>query len=110
METQFRQGDFLFTLVEEIPEGAQPEKRDHGLVIIGYGEVTGHHHSFAEPTATIRTMVTDHPMGEMLRFIDAPEGVTVKHQEHRAITLPPGKYSITQQRQYNAGMVQRVVD
>lgn len=99
----YRQGDFLLERVEEIPEGAQPEKRDHGLAIIGYGEVTGHHHSFVEPSAQILTI-------EMLRFIDAPQGVTVKHQEHKPITLPPGQYQITQQRQYNAGMVQRVVD
>lgn len=103
MAETFRQGDYLLERVDEIPEGAVEEKRDHGLAIIGYGEVTGHHHSFVEPTATIRTI-------EMLRFIDAPKGVEIKHQEHKPITLPPGQYKITQQRQYNAGMVQRVVD
>jgi hypothetical protein len=42
---QYRQGDVMIERVSEIPKEAK--KLPVGRVILAYGEVTGHHHSFA---------------------------------------------------------------
>lgn len=100
---QYRQGDFFFVEVTDIPEAATVEQRDHGKAIVGYGEATGHHHAIAKRDAVIRTLPD-------MRWLEVPTGAKVTHQEHNTITLPPGKYRIVQERTYHAGNIQRVVD
>ena len=41
---RYRQGDVLITETTEIPDGLKPVPKDHGCVILAYGEVTGHAH------------------------------------------------------------------
>ena len=48
-----RQGDVLLVPADEIPDGAKPIARDHGRVVLAYGEVTGHAHAIAAPGATL---------------------------------------------------------
>lgn len=100
---QYRQGDFLFIKVAEVPAEAQAEQRVNGKVIVGYGEATGHHHAVLERDASIRTL-------ENMRWLSVPTGADVTHHEHNTITLPPGSYRIVQERTYNAGSIQRVRD
>lgn len=101
---QYRQGDFLFVESrKEISTEAQPEKRIGKRLIVGLGEATGHHHAIAEKDAEI--VATPE-----IRWLKAPSGANVVHEEHRTIELPSGTYRIVQQRVYHAGKVQRVVD
>lgn len=67
METQrqYRQGDFFFVEVSDIPAEAVTEKRDGGKAIVGYGEATGHHHAIAKRDAAIREL-------EGVRWLVAP--------------------------------------
>lgn len=117
---QYRQGDYLLIepgdfewknesgvlcrlSIQECPVEATVEKRKQGRCIIGEGEITGHHHAVIEKTASILEK-------DGLRWLDAPKGAELLHEEHRTIELPSGTYRIVQQRVYHAGKVQRVVD
>ncbi len=42
----FRQGDVVLTPLKAVPAGAVPVDPVNGRLILAYGEVTGHHHSF----------------------------------------------------------------
>lgn len=104
METIYRQGDILFVKTDEnIAAGTVAEKRINGRLIVAAGEATGHHHAIAEKDAEI--VATPE-----IRWLKAPSGANVVHEEHRTIELPSGTYRIVQQRVYHAGKVQRVVD
>lgn len=55
------------------------------------GEVTGHAH---------RVGTTAEVWGDGIeRRLVAPRGTDVSHEEHKTITLPPGEYDITRQRE-----------
>jgi len=98
----FRQGDLLLVAVPEAPEGqrVQPEQ---GRLILARGEVTGHHHSVAVADAEL---VDAGAEGIFLRIM-AP--TPLEHQEHGAITLAPGDYRVTRQREYQPGELPRQV-
>lgn len=104
-----RQGDVLFVKVDRLPTGER-KKRENGTV--AYGEVTGHSHSLA---------VADRDMAEVLEIGDGLyvhvgengvriEGATFVHEEHGPITLPPGDYRVTIQREYSPEEIRNVID
>lgn len=99
-----RQGDFLLISVAEMPPSAQPEARDQGRAVVGYGEVTGHHHSFA-PDAPVELFTNG---VERWAVIEGP--AVLEHQEHHALTIPQGIYKIVQQRQFTSATVRPVRD
>lgn len=105
MSKLYRQGDFLFKLVDSLPTEAKREKAVKGRFVVGFGEVTGHHHSFPATTkeAEIKTL-------DNVRWIVAKAPVSVTHQEHDTIQLPQGIYQIIPQRSYERGEIQRVID
>lgn len=56
------------------------------------GEVTGHAHRVTAKTAKV--------FGDGVeRELVAPRGTSVVHEEHKRITLPPGDYDVTRQRE-----------
>ena len=88
-----RQGDVLVLGVAEIPEEAKPIARDRGRVILACGEVTGHAHAIAARDATLLELD-----GERYLRVTAP--VTLDHEEHATIELPPGAFRVVIQREY----------
>lgn len=98
----FRQGDLLLVRVDEAPEGRRL-KAECGRLILARGEVTGHHHSVAVQDAEL--IVTD-AEAVFLRIM-AP--TPLEHQEHAPITLQPGDYRVTRQREYQPGELPRQV-
>lgn len=101
-----RQGDVLVIAAARIPAGAVPVARDHGRVVLAYGEVTGHAHAIAGREATLLEHGPE-------RFLRVTAAVTLDHEEHAAIDLPPGEYRVVIQREYVPGPVpasRRVVD
>ena len=97
----FRQGDLLLVRVDRAPAGRRVEA-EHGRLILARGEVTGHHHSVAVADAEL----VDTAEGVFLRIMAATPLV---HQEHGAITLEPGDYRVTRQREYQPGELPRQV-
>lgn len=100
----YRQGDVMIQKVKAIPASLPAVEREAGRLVLAHGEVTGHAHAVAEMDAE---MFSER---DGVLYLRCPSGATVKHEEHAAVVLEPGVYRVTRQRQYNAGMVQRVAD
>lgn len=106
----YRQGDVLFRRINQLPAGKR-NKRENATV--AYGEVTGHSHALA---------VEDREAAEVLEIGDGlfvhvsasgiriEGGVTFVHEEHLPVTLPPGNYEVTIQREYSPESIRNVVD
>ena len=114
MTTPFivRQGDVLLRRIDAIPADAKPVKRDAGRIILAYGEVTGHAHAICDPHAQLLQLpreLTDAEIDERFLAITGAEA-TLQHEEHAAITIPPGTYQVTRQREYAGPMNQWVAD
>lgn len=107
----YRQGDVLIRSVDgvTVPADTKPEPRDAaGRLILAAGEVTGHHHAVADQTATLLPWVLADDTPALL--LDAPDGATVRHEEHAPITLPPGQFVVSIQREYHPAELRRVRD
>jgi len=100
---QFRQGDVFIDRVKAIPKDAKPVKRDKGRVVLAYGEVTGHAHAIVEPEALLFDVG-----GEL--YLEADGTVTLRHEEHAPITIDPGVYKVTRQREYSPEAIRNVAD
>jgi len=99
---QWRQGDVFIERIDHIPASAKampPEKK----TILAYGEVTGHHHRIESPH--VRRFEEN---GVTLLEID--QAVTLLHEEHDPITLEPGTYQATIQREYSPEAIRSVAD
>lgn len=109
MTKLYRQGDVLFTSIVALPKG-ETKKRTDGAV--AYGEVTGHSHRLAEDNSKTSEVLE---IGDGL-FVHVSEngislsGATFVHEEHGPITLPPGNYRVTIQREYTPEAVVDVTD
>jgi hypothetical protein len=112
---QIRQGDVLLErVVHTLSPEAKPRPRDHGRVVLAYGEVTGHAHALAGPLTELfeehdgalylRIEATDE-----LRHVDSLESFRPTG-EHDAHTLEPGMYRVVNQREYAPGEIRRVAD
>jgi len=109
IQPRFRQGDvYLQKTDETIPAGAQPVQRDRGRVVLAYGEVTGHAHVIEDEDVELFTTATADAVDRWLRV--GPKGATLVHDEHGAITLPPGIYRTRIQREYSPEAIRNVAD
>lgn len=98
----FRQGDVLVRRIDKIPAKAQPRARK-GRIVLAEGEVTGHAHAIVEPEALL------YDLGDEL-FLHADGTVTLRHEEHAPISLPPGDYQVVRQREYTPEAFRNVAD
>ena len=86
MQKVYRQGDVVITRIEALPSG-KSEVRKNGC--LAYGEVTGHAHRVADLQ---QAEVLEMPEGLFLRVSE--NGVSITHEEHGAVAVPPGVYSV----------------
>lgn len=77
-----QQGDVLIKRVERIPKGAKAKKGK----TLAEGEHTGHSH-VAE--AEVELFEKDGVL-----YMSAPNGTTVRHEEHKPVNVPAGVYEI----------------
>lgn len=105
-----RQGDVLIEAVDEAEMGEQVQ-RDNGRIVLAYGEVTGHAHAIADTQAEMfESRVTDVDLGVRFLQVLAEGGVALTHEEHGTITIPPGTYKVTRQREYSPEAIRNVAD
>jgi hypothetical protein len=97
----WRHGDVLIAPVSELPALA---RRRMGSVL-AYGEITGHSHRFADPSAV---ELWEHG-GQLFVRVTA-DVATVIHEEHHPISLPQGVYRVWKQREYTPQAIRTVVD
>lgn len=110
--TQYRQGDVYLTRIPTIPAGAAPRPLDQGRVILAYGEVTGHAHQISTPETVC---LLDAPSADQtdvldLAYLKVDAVSQLVHEEHNTITLEPGNYRVTRQREYTPERIVNVAD
>jgi hypothetical protein len=101
-----RQGDVLLVPVDEIPKGLETVPREGGRLVLAHGEATGHAHVI-EGEATF--LAEDLEELEQ-RFLAVEEEAELVHDQHATITVPPGKYEVRRQREYQPEAPIRVSD
>ena len=101
---QYRQGDVLLEQIPSLPDNLKRGVREEGRIIVARGESTGHSHVIAD--AKVQSFVDSD--GNL--FLEVAEQTEVVHEEHATLTLPPGVYRITHQREYNPVEIRRVRD
>jgi len=102
-----RQGDILIVSTRAIPKGLKEIARENGRVVLAHGEATGHAHVIDDPSA----MFLGADLEEMAdRFLRVENECQVVHDEHDAITLPPGDYIVRRQREYSPEAIRNVAD
>ena len=92
----YRHGDVLFEQVEVIPETHNPRTTDDEKNgIVQRGESTGHAHVIEDMTGVeIFSNWRD-------RFLKAEQAFTIRHEEHKSLTLPAGNYRIRIAREFD---------
>jgi hypothetical protein len=103
----FRQGDVLIVPIAKLPEGLKPVEREHGPLVLAYGEVTGHAHAIRDKRAAL---FRDPKLAAIFMHVSGDGPVALDHQEHDTIHIPPGDYQIIRQREYTPDAIRNVAD
>ena len=92
---QWQQGDVIGELVPVVPAGCKAIKDKRGAVL-AEGEITGHYHA-VEDTEGVELLEAP----DRSRFLVVAQGsrAVLTHQEHKPVTIPPGRYRIGQVRE-----------
>ena len=115
MPQQYRQGDVLITEIAEStwPNEAEPVPLDPVKgVVLAYGEATGHAHAIAPDEAMLyRSAPELVSVISQIAYLHVagPDPTILRHDEHDAIQLPPGRYRVIRQREYAPGAVPKPV-
>jgi hypothetical protein len=91
MKKQYVQGDVILVPVETM-QGKKQERTERGYVLAD-GESTGHAHTVQDE---IEMMISDAGM-----FVASETPFTITHEEHKPITVPPGKYEVKRVQEYD---------
>jgi hypothetical protein len=92
METIYQQGDVLLVAVKSIPLSAKPCKPDPRGLVLAEGEATGHAHVVRDAGCALLEV-------EDKIYLSAADGATTHHEEHKAVTVPPGVYEVRKVRE-----------
>lgn len=89
----WQNGDVLFHAVDEIPKDAA-EVWDTNIIIKGVSG-TGHNHTFEGGDAKVFTR------DDGQTWLYVADEITLRHDEHLPMTLPPGRYRVDMIRKYD---------
>ena len=104
----YRQGDVLLVRVGSVEVGAKVRRRAGRGLVLAEGEATGHHHRIVDRGAELFESRDPELEDRFLRVL-ADGGVELLHEEHAAITIPPGEYLVRRQREYEPAAPPRTV-
>lgn len=100
-----RHGDLL--LIPSILKKGEKSARDaHGRLVLLEGEVTGHAHVVTDADAEI---LVSREGAEELRLLVCGSPVSLIHEEHATILVPPGAYLIRRKVEYVSAFETRQV-
>lgn len=99
-----RQGDVL-VFSGKPPANALDVPRESGAVILAHGEATGHAHAIRDPNVC---MLRAEGVGDRWITVGAVSRIT--HEEHDAITIGEGTFTVRIQREWHGGISRRVED
>jgi len=95
----YRQGDIAFERLDKTPKGL----KNKGNILEIRGEKEGHVHRISQ----VQVLVPPEQEEPLPAIIVVKEKAEVTHPEHPILSLPQGKYRVTQFREYQS---QRPVD
>ena len=95
MRKPLQQGDVIINPVEEIPDGAKPVASCARGYILAEGSATGHAH-VVKKNAGIEFVENG---GKF--YLRNARPVTVRHEEHKPVTVPAGTWKIVKVREYD---------
>lgn len=98
----YRQGDVMIRRVRNAPQKNKVPRKDG---ILMHGEVTGHAHRIEDLQAA-----ECYDIGDRCFLRVSEEGVSIVHEEHGTIILPPGNYEVRRQREYAPDGIRSVLD
>lgn len=98
----YRQGDVLIQAIGAPPKGPRTQRASG---VLAEGEATGHAHRVADTGAAEL-----YECGDGLYLAVGEAGVSITHDEHAPIALPPGDYRVTRQREYYPEAIRNVAD
>ncbi len=101
------QGDLNIFSVNAIPSDLKEKAAENGQHVLAHSE-TGHHHVI--DGNTVRVFERD----EFVSYLDVEKETNVVHlrnfDTHAPVTLPPGQYRITRQREHTPEGFRRAAD
>jgi hypothetical protein len=115
----YQQGDVLVKTIAAIPTGKTTILATR---VLAEGEHTGHKHQIDidEGEIALADPEADEILSPSVRvlkildkmFVDAKREWTLRHEEHKPITMPPGIFEIgiVREADHMAGVVRRVAD
>jgi hypothetical protein len=107
----FRQGDVLLVPVDAMPGRTRRLGREQGRIVLAEGEKSGHAHAVSDPGADLYELVLPGDVSEMRRrFLRVEREVSLVHEEHAVLKLPPGDYEVIRQVEHTGTFNAQVVD
>lgn len=101
MDKLYRHGDLLIKRIESKPSNLKKTNDK----VLAYGEVTGHKHQL------MGGLVNVFEGSDGLKVIEILEPTQLVHEEHKAITIGKGLFTVTKERELDLlGEVKQVVD
>lgn len=100
----FRHGDLCIRQIAKLPDG---DTETVTSKILAYGEATGHHHLLTSAQAFAVMKGFDEK-----KYFELTATATLTHEEHKALSIPPGAYEIVMEREwdYFENDMRRVLD
>ena len=90
-----QQGDVIIESVDTIPSDAKTGKLKAGNIILAEGETTGHAHRISD----VEGVVFREKDG--MFYLVNKEELTVNHEEHKTVVIPPGIWRVRKVREYD---------
>lgn len=105
--SQLQQGDVLLS-VAKLPDGCKRIEDKRGIVL-AEGEHTGHFHGI-ESDGEVALMEAPDKRRYLVNNTSSP--ITIRHQEHKPVTVEPGIWAVGQVHEYDwfQQMERRAVD
>jgi hypothetical protein len=107
-KNQVQQGDVILNRVNlNISKATKVKKNNRGIVL-AEGEATGHYHGIEVEESEAELI----QLGEKMLLNVKADSVTLKHQEHKPITIDKGVWEVGQvvEKDWLNNMVRKVVD
>lgn len=107
-----RHGDVVIEQIDSVPNNCEllPRTGANGIVL-AEGEATGHAHRIqAEPGIAELWMPNQPTNDNGTRFLVVDRVVSLAHEEHKTLQIPPGTYRVRVKRQYSPMGWERVRD
>ena len=99
-----QQGDILLQRIDSLPSG-NTKVISKNKIVLAEGETTGHFHGLMEKDSELLEI-------DGVRILNLKKKSTLKHQEHKPITLDAGiwQVGIVNEYDYFSQMTRKVVD